>query len=567
MVDAVPVDCAEQEAAATYAWLRGSVSLALVLSTVPFLHGTRRLPELFADPKELGLHISATIATLGTFLLLRRARWRAGWQPHIAGVLVVIMFLGLVSASVGSVNPWLTWRSVSLAASGSLIFALARPLGSDDKYGVRGVLLVLAFIVALISCAEAFFGAPDLSQYGRAPGGLIGNRNQASHLLALSLPLWWLSQCEAKSSCARVVALVGCGVCACSITLSRSRASWLAVFACGLLIMLASAVCRRISFRASAIWLSGVVAGAIVAVSVPTRLEWSTPRPFLDTGARLIEFDRGSGLGRLTQHVTSARLIQQAPLLGVGPGQWQFAYARVAGSRDPSFRPLAISPTPRTPQSDWMAIATEWGLPSVLLILGGLFLLAVRAAREVRGLASDRAVTHSLACIVTICTVVWLGAFDVLLGTAAGLAWTAAIVATLAPRIAVAGYADVGSRHTGRVAVLLMFGCMSLSGAILAGQRTSSQWLLRRNPTIADAQRAIRLDPSNYETRIAIAAFWSRSGRCDLALDPLREARRLHPSARPAIIMQSHCATLDARIPRSRLRTLPRIREAPLVTQ
>jgi len=109
--------------------------------------------------------------------------------------------------------------------------------------------------------------------------------------------------------------------------------------------------------------------GVLAALLLPNTLEWKSDSPYLDTVTGVVNYQKGSGHGRLVQYGRTLGIAAAHPLLGVGPGNWTLVYPKSVDGFDPSidyYYGLTINPWP---SSDWMAIASERGFPALAAIL------------------------------------------------------------------------------------------------------------------------------------------------------------------------------------------------------
>jgi hypothetical protein len=141
-----------------------------------------------------------------------------------------------------------------------------------------------------------------------------------------------------------------------AVVLTRSRAAWLAGFV--MLVMLGLGAWRAV--RAGAIGraraglvAAGLAAGALAAMLLPNRLDWRSGSPYRDSIAGLVNYQEGSGRGRLIQYGNSLRLVLHDPLFGTGrqldgqvPAGDPAGRSSFSGADDSTNRPVATgSPT------------------------------------------------------------------------------------------------------------------------------------------------------------------------------------------------------------------------------
>jgi hypothetical protein len=175
----------------------------------------------------------------------------------------------------------------------------------------------------------------------------------------------------------------GAGPLAAIIVLTRSRAAWLAALvALGVAALAAWRAGPRSAPGAFCSAPRGRSAGALV---LPNRLAWNTRTPYRDSLTGLMNYQDGSGRGRLIQYGNTLELVQRNPVFGTGPGNWMVEYPLVATPGDPSFAGADPIPTNPWPSSDWIANLAERGVIGTLL-LGAAFiaagLIALRRLRQ-----------------------------------------------------------------------------------------------------------------------------------------------------------------------------------------
>ena len=189
--------------------------------------------DRFFIPKELVLHVVATLAALCCLTSARALR-----LSRVDQLLGLFLAIGLVS-SLFATNWWAAGRAVALSLSGATCFWCARTVARAGLARWLIATLALAGVVgALTALLQAYGLRIDAFSLNRAPGGTFGNRNFMAHLCVIVFPALLLSTLRAESSRAfgwwsAALAAVGA-----ALVLSRSRAAWLALIAC-VVVMLA----------------------------------------------------------------------------------------------------------------------------------------------------------------------------------------------------------------------------------------------------------------------------------------------------------------------------------------
>lgn len=381
---------------------RGAIAIAAILVAGAFACVVTALPsaalgaDRYALPKELAVHVTATAAALACIVVGRSIFGRL--VAPLAGVILLAALSWLASGA----EPSEAARTAGLLASSFVILACARAAH-------RPTLVAGLVAAAVLAAGLAIFEAHGLRAASPSPpSGTVGNRNALAHACVLVLPLvaTWRRRWPAWLAIA-VLANV--------VVMTRCRAAWIAL---ALAVLVALVVDRGRSLRAIRGAAVAFVAGALLAVVVPSRLAWSTDAPYRDTVGRLFETDRGSGKGRLLQYRATLAMIAEHPLLGVGPGRWSAVYPAYAVAGDPTYVPAQMFPINRLPSSDWLGIAAALGVPA----LGLIVVFALRAAR-------------GGAVLATVVALAVLGSVDTVLGRPVPALFAALALGALLPPI------------------------------------------------------------------------------------------------------------------------------------
>jgi len=519
-------------------------AIAVVLASLPYK--AFDLDRYFV-PKELALHIAALGAAM--CILLPRGRLslaRVDW------LLIAYLALSTVSA-VFAENRWLSTRALAISFSGAALFWVGRVLRRDGL--ARAVLWAVALAGAAgaaTALLQAYGVTTEYFSLNRSPGGTFGNRNFMAHLSAIVAPTIVYCGVTARRSIGTLFAGILLGVIAAAEVLSRSRGAWLALLAAGVpLGVIAWMTRERWSARTTAqrLMVLGVSAaiGAVIALVLPNTLEWKSESPYLESVRGMVNYQQGSGRGRLVQYTNSLRMALADPILGVGPGNWSVVYPRYASRGDPSISSLDEGMTSNPwPSSDWAAFASERGIPAtVLLILIFLALLGLAAwhARVSRG---TEPVLGAFALAATVIITLVVGAFDavLLLAPPTICVWLlfgvyAEPASASAPRQAIAGGVRQWAPVIMFVLGLLAAGRNALQVAAMATVTASS-----RTPAL---ERASLFDPGSYRIHMHLAEAYLNAGRCERARLQARDARDLYPMAVTPRQLLSECGESSPR--------------------
>jgi O-antigen ligase len=388
-------------------------ALAVVLAAV-----TDRAFELdrFFVPKELVLHLTALTAAILAFGSFRRVRFT--WVDML---LVGYLLLSLISA-LQAPDAALAGRAATVSASGIAIFWASRGLREAGLARPLLATLALATVVgAATSLAQAYGITSDLFSVNRAPGGTLGNRNFIAHMAAFGLPIVLLVALRAWRRAGYLLAALGVPFVIAALVLTRSRAGWLAfgaviiVFALGMLLSRPLRRHGRTWLRLGGIaLLSGI--GVAAALLVPNQLRWASDNPYRDSVTGIVDYQDGSGRGRLIQFERSLRMAMDSPLLGVGPGNWPLEYPAYAAAGDPSLSRRNPGETANPwPSSDWVAFVAERGFPAAALLALAVLGIAGSAVRRLIGARDEDEAGIAMALLATLLATVIAGAFDAVL--------------------------------------------------------------------------------------------------------------------------------------------------------
>ncbi len=484
-------------------------AVAIVLAVSP-----REVFDLdrFLVPKELVLH--ATVFIAGWLVLRRIALTRIDW--------LLLGYLALSALSVVfAANIWIGMRAVGLSASAVMLFWIARAL--RDVGLARPLINTLAFAVVLaaITALLQAYGL-DLTIFpsSRAPGGTLGNRNFVGHAAAFGLPLVLLAALRARrfffASCGVMIVIA-------SLVLTRSRAAWLACAASLAVFFVAMLIARVMPWKRVAMLVAFAIAGAAAALLIPNALRWRSDNPYLESVQGVVNYEGGSGRGRLVQYVHSLQMAASHPLLGVGAGNWSVRYPEYAARNDGSLNDSEPGTTFNPwPSSDWVAFVSERGFLTALLLGIVFVMLFVRGFRWLRGENAFEAA--ALLAIITAAGVA--GAFDavLLLALPSFIVWCALGVLECGGEASAFPSGFKGGGLAAALQIVILLGLVRSTCQLVAMEIYATQGRL---------ERAARIDPGNYRVRIRLA----RKGRCEHA----RAAHELFPNADAAKSAARRC--------------------------
>jgi O-antigen ligase len=517
--------------------IRLLIALGIVFAVVIALPYKLFELDRYFVPKELVLHL---VALMIAVLLLARRRTLSF---DLADGLIAFFLLWSAASSLFATNYWLAQRALGISVSSAIIFWGARSIADRGVY--RGVLIaaaVGAVIAAVLSLAQAYGLDSEYFSTNRAPGGTFGNRNFVAHIAVIGLPSLVWCTVTARRSLSAFLGSVGAAVLAAALVLSRSRAAWLAVIACVVILFVPMLASRKywagalVGGRFARLALAAVI-GAAAAAVLPNTLNWNSESPYLDTARNVIDYKKGSGRGRLAQYRNSLHMALANPIFGVGPGNWPVEYVKFAPSNDRSLAEDGMTANP-WPSSDWAAFVSERGIIPTIALLAAFAALFYASLRRWSELENAEAVLAQLVLGGTIVATMVVSAFDVvlLLGAPSLLVWS------------VIG-ATSGIRHEGRERKLsprawgfAAAGMIVIAVASLArsSAQTISMVTVGRGGMTASWRNGAEWDPGSYRINVRAAELYARRGRCAVARAHAQQAESLFPhAAQPKRILES----------------------------
>ena len=484
--------------------------------------------DRFFVPKELVLHAVATIAALCCLARTRELR-----LSRVDQLLLSFLAIGLFSALFAT-NWWAAGRAVALSLSGATCFWCSRIVArAGFARGLVAALALAGVIGAITALLQTYGLRIDAFSLNRAPGGTFGNRNFMAHVCVIVFPALLLSTLRAESPrafgwwAAAVAAVAG------ALVLSRSRAAWLALMAC-VVVMLAFAyfAARRargmVRWRRLPLLLVIAAAGGGLGLVVPNTLNWKSDSPYLETARSVVNYREGSGRGRLVQYKNSARMSLRHPLLGVGPGNWAVVYPKFASPGDPSLSSDGMTANP-WPSSDWMTFLSERGPVAFVLLALAMIALLVEAVRALRTEGDPEHALSSWALLGTVSVLLVVSTFDavLLLPAPALIAW--GLLGALSPPSRARTVVTLST--SSRVSAMLL---VTLFGGLAIARSTTqltAMAVYESSTRASRVERAAELDPGSYRIHIRLAETYAKRGSCANVRIHAGAARALFPNA------------------------------------
>ncbi len=305
--------------------------------------------------------------------ILAVAAWRAPKQ--VFGQPMVWWTVGF--AALGMLSAWHAGAPVFQSIMGLFVTLdyvvlalalMALPVSRGSLQGVIAVLLGLGVVATGWGFAQHIFLTDALPEYGtfiwerdllRVPS-LFRHPNDLAYLMLpvtfVAAAAWWLRGGVIYA----LTTLLG----AVGMLLAVSRSSYLS---------LAVGLCCAALFGGLAskrVWGLLLVGGMVLA-------------PLMAPGiiSRVEKIQREGGDARFTYAQQGLQIVEQSPLLGVGPGQFGGVVAQRYGSKVHDSFGVEFNSTWMTVDSFWLHVLVESGVLGLLAMLGLLF-EAFRRARQ-----------------------------------------------------------------------------------------------------------------------------------------------------------------------------------------
>lgn len=466
-----------------------------------------------------------------TLLALLNPPWRSAMDLR----LLAVSLLGVVLLGLVGIQPTLESLGVLHLAVGwiALWLGLWLSLRSSNQR------LFLVVVLVLLGALEAFYGLVQsvggfdyIGDYfrnrGRIATGTLINRNHFAALLNLLLPLalGLLFAARARKrqrpatrseSLAKTwIVLLGCSVIGVAVLLSQSRGGTLSLLMTLLFMALLLSMSRR---KVSRRGLSGVAAVVLLFLVVGMGAAFGL-EALLERFGQLDE-----NLSRVEVYDDTLRMIGDAPLTGVGPGMYRWAFRSYQRTQADRLYDHA--------HNDYLETAAEWGIPLAVLAWGFVLWRFFRSSvlslsahdPHQQGLALGTAgalfsiLIHSLVDFS-----LQVPAILMVFASVVALSWS--LEAASSRRTAIRPTASVALRIV-LIAVILFAGWRVL-------QRSRATQATQPERGVAGLERAVEIDPEAPEHHFLLGmAYRDLPGTGDptSAWAQLRSAVRRNPYA------------------------------------
>jgi O-antigen ligase len=391
---------------AAYHWPRATIVAAALTTLLDPVVAMRVLPEtLSAGPIGISEPLLAVAGVTAIATSVRKRGMSAALRD--ATLLLAALFIGvsIVSAKVNGTPPLVAAFGIVMTVDAIAIFIVWRALQPSDSDGGRAIVAIVAagVAVAVFGIGQVVF-APNLFGYARVASlpddvgritSFLGNPNIVASVLGFVLPFPLFAVVGLRGRQIRWLAIAAAFLLIVALVLTYSRGAWIAV-AAGLVLGALLIDWRTLAVTAL---LTGAAVGAVAVMpthlSVPAELSPTPspgqhePSPPATAPTPAPDPLRGltSGEVRIYWLQNGIKIIRDHPVLGVGPGRYGGAVARIIPS--PVYDEYSTTlGRLRTVHNFWLHLGGEVGVVGLSIFLAMVVALVIRfvwAARDAGG--------------------------------------------------------------------------------------------------------------------------------------------------------------------------------------
>ena len=333
-----------------------------------------------------------------------------------------IAFFLILSASVlWAINPFRATYDLSKHLTFLLLFfVITHTLNRTHIPSILKVSAIAGALVSLIGIGEYLGLMPLWIPSTGRPSSTFGFRNLAASYLVANLPLSGLFFLTSHRLRDRLIGGLSASLMLVFLLYTRGRGAWVGLFAATVFSMVLWIIVSRKTLLESFKTVFdrpalAVAAGSLLLVAVLGPLSegfkehhiqrFDEKKADIPSAVTSI-FKRGGSRGRPIMWRSTLQMVRDAPLLGVGIGNWEYLYPLYDHGQmiEAKFAPLR-------PHNDLLWIWSEegtLGLLAYLALLGALLLSIVGIWRQT---ADFRSQITAFACSITVWAVVGAGCF------------------------------------------------------------------------------------------------------------------------------------------------------------
>jgi putative inorganic carbon (hco3(-)) transporter len=354
--------------------LRTDLALLLVVATAPLEGAISSGPAGISVTKLTGGLCFASFA-----FTLARGRLKLVFERGQAIVLGILALALLSTLQAQDTSAALT--TTSRYASFAIVYVIVTQLGHDRllQRRIAWTLTASASVAAVLGLDEYLSGKQELATLPNV------NQNDFAYMLATTLPLMFV--CLGGPKLLRPLVLAGIGLVSATTLLSLSRGALVGIGAGFLLFVITDRRRVRVTVTAGVLATIGTIA---VIQSNPQRFHQA-----LELKSQVAAQNVSTRFGAWS---AAARLASDHPLLGVGPGNFQFYYNKLTGQPVGTFT-LTVA------HNALLDVGAEIGIAAMFLLAAYLVLAFVRLTGCLERGYGDPAFVRALRISLTIAIV------------------------------------------------------------------------------------------------------------------------------------------------------------------
>ena len=292
-----------------------------------------------------------------------------------------------------------------------------------------------------------------------------------------------------------------------ALVLSRSRAAWLAVAACAIVLLVPMIASRkywrdgRIGGRFARLTLAAAI-GGMVAIALPNTLNWNSESPYLDSARGMVDYKKGSGRGRVDQYRNSLQMAISNPVFGWVETKPVELVRWLRGDRSLADDGMTANPWP---SSDWVAFVSERGFVPTVALMGAFLILFFSAQADSGGRKIPDGSTAQCVLAGTVVATMVVSAFDVVLVLAAPAFLVWSVLGATSGIRRNARSVKISSRALGLASVALVL--LSLVSVARSVTQTMAMTYVGRGAFTAGWVTGALWDPGSYRINLRVAGF------------------------------------------------------------
>lgn len=442
---------------------------------------------------------------------------------------------------IGSINPYEGSNFLFQSILGiALFWVTANAIEPQGLSRLFHWSVVAAAIVSILGIAQVW-GAdiPTLIPIG-GPGATFGNKNMAAQYLLFVLPAaFYLLLCSSESSREWLYAVLA-GLIGTYFVYTRTRAAWgaVAVGVMGLLFCLLwsgqrSSISLHLTKRKWAFLLGVGIFVLIMNTVPPYLLPNFGAAPALGRVESMLEVET-EGQSRFAIWANSLAIFKDHPFLGIGKGNFRFAYQIYARRvvKDPAFN---VQSRAADAHNDYIQLLAETGLLGSASFLLLIALLAKKFWRDLEESFDPRVLPIAFSMMAILAEAFWDFPFNLPVPTAffwiyAGILWRwTGNDATKPQRARKALLLIPVLLLTLLCSLFAIFTLSSLRGEFHFSRGAKALYSDRWTDAEPDLRRATEISPFNYRYHFLYGLFMLRKGNYSQAAASTLRSLSLNP--------------------------------------